>query len=468
VLALSAAEAARAQSSGAEATPADAAEAAAAAAALASDAPTATAVLPVPTTPGYESLGAGLRIWLAERLAAAGVEVLPLAKLDADLKALGAPVRVGADATKLAGTGGAGTALFAAIWVDGPGAELRMHAYSTADGQLLVGARERGHVADLPRMAEHLLEQTAGGLGYDAAKVAGGMPRLSDWAALARARARLEKGDLAGAWRELVPASGPTAESLRAEIDAHPAPPAARSRLANVSNRNDANWLRVRDALRDPRDVETVLAGADASTARGDPERALRFFEKAAELAPTNADAQFGRAESLFDAGRGEDAAAAFLKAAELAPGDPRAYRGLARIESLPAADRAKHLLRAGELQTGRFEIEAARESLAEAARLDAALAGAAASRTGALEERLGLVDEALDRYREAHDLGANNPDTLLGIGRMQAAKGDGQAAADAFQEVLAQHPESEPALAGLGAALADLGQDDLGALSGG
>jgi hypothetical protein len=118
-----------ARAQGADAKPADAAEAAAAAAAHEAALPTATAVLPVATSPGYESLGAGLRTWLAERLAAAGVEVLPLAKLDADLKGLGAPIRVGADTTKLARKGGAATALFAAIWVDGADAELRMHAH---------------------------------------------------------------------------------------------------------------------------------------------------------------------------------------------------------------------------------------------------------------------------------------------------------------------------------------------------
>ena len=190
-LLLAAASTARAQG-GADAKPADAAEAAAAAAAaLAPQQPTATAVLPVTATAGYESLGAGLRAWMIERLEAAGVDVLPLSRLDAGLKAIGTPIRLGADATRLAdGRVGAGTALFTVLWVDGPEVELRLHAHSTADGQLLIGARERGRVADLPRMAEHLLAQTAGGLGFDAGKVAGAPPRLSDWAALARARAR--------------------------------------------------------------------------------------------------------------------------------------------------------------------------------------------------------------------------------------------------------------------------------------
>jgi tetratricopeptide (TPR) repeat protein len=455
-LALSAA--ARAQ---AEKTSDAADAAAAAAAAAASPAPTATAVLPVATTPGYESLGSGLRTWMIERLGAAGLEVIPIARLDAGLKAIGRPVRQGADAPLLADKVGAGTAIFASIWIDGPEVELRLHANSTADGALLIGARERGRLKDLPQMAERVLGQAGGGLGFESGAIAGATPRLSDLAALGRARARMDQRDLPGAWRELVPASGPTAEKLRAEIDAFQAPPATRSRLANVSNRNDQNWLRVRDALRDPRDAETVLAGADAAMARGEPDRALRFFEKAAELAPSNADAQFGRADSLFDLGRGADSAAAFERAAELAPGDPRPFRSIARIDTLPAAERAQNVLRAGELQTGRFEIEAARESLAESARLDGSLAAAAATRTGQLEERLGNVDEALARYEEAKELGASDPDTLLGLARMQFAKSDTDAAAATFRDVLKQQPENLAALVGLGSVLASAGQDE-------
>jgi tetratricopeptide (TPR) repeat protein len=456
-LALSAA-AARAQ---AEPKAPDAAEAAAAAAAAAAPAPTATAVLPIATTPGYESLGSGLRTWMIERLATAGLEVIPLARLDAGLKAIGRPVRQGADAPVLADQLGAGTAIFTSIWVDGPEVELRLHANSTADGALHIGARERGRLQDLPQMAERVLGQAGGGLGFESGTIAGATPRLSDLAALGRARARMDQRDLPGAWRELVPASGPTAEKLRAEIDAFQAPPTTRSRLANVSNRTDQNWLRVRDALRDPRDAETVLAGADASMARGEPDRALRFFEKAAELAPSNADAQFGRADSLFELGRGADSAAAFKRAAELAPGDPRPFRSIARIDTLPAAERAQNVLRAGELQTARFEIEAARESLAEAARLDGGLAAAAATRTAQLEERLGNVDEALARYEEAKELGAADPDTLLGLARMQFAKSDTDASAATFREVLEQQPENLAALVGLGSVLAAAGQDE-------
>jgi tetratricopeptide (TPR) repeat protein len=461
VAVLGLASAAHAQAGAGQAPPDAAAAAAAAAAADAPPAHTATIVLPVATTPGYESLGAGLRAWMAERLAVAGLDVTPLARVDGVLKSIGQPVRHGSEAPVLALKLAAATVLFGELWVDGAEVELRLHAHSAADGQLLVGSRERGALADLPKMAERLLVQTAGGMGFDAGSIAGAAPRLSDWAALARARARLEQKDLAGAWRELVPASGPTAEKLRAEIDATQAPPATRSRLANVSNRNDQNWLRVRDALRDPREAETVLAGGDAATARGEPDRALRFYEKAAELAPTNLDAQYGRADSLLELGRGQDAAAAFLRAAELARGDARPYLGLARIDTLPAAERAAHLLRAGELQTARFELEAARESLGGVARLDPGLAAAAATRLGALEELLGDVDAALDRYREARDSGAMDSATLLGFGRMSVANGDANAGAEAFREALKQQPELEPALAGLGEALAAVGQDD-------
>jgi tetratricopeptide (TPR) repeat protein len=430
------------------------------------------AVLPPRTDPVFASLEGGLREWLVERLGAAGLELAERATLDAalaELAAAGHPVLHGAETAALAQRTGAGRVLLCELWLERGEADLRLHLHAGADGQVQAGVRAKGRVADLPALADGALLQLVESLGLATGKLAdAGPPRLADWSALGRARVRLEAGDLAAAWRELAPATGPAAEALRAEIDARAAapttPPAVRSRLANASGRTDGNWLRVRDALRGPPDAGTLLAAADAAAARAEPDRAIRLYEKVAALEPGSVAAELGRAESLAEIGKSDEAAAAFDRAAELAPEDPDPHRALARLAGLPPQRRAEHWLLAGERETRRFEADSAAESFEEARLADGSAAGAAHRGIAKLEEQLGRHGEARLGYEQAAEAGSRSPDVLLGLGRSRALGEDPAGAAAAFREALEKDPELSAALAGLGQALAAQG-DDTGAL---
>jgi tetratricopeptide (TPR) repeat protein len=406
---------------------------------------------------------------MIERLAAAGLALADRAAVDAalaELAAAGHPVRHGADAPSLAARAGAGRVLLSELWFERGEADLRLHVHD-ATGAPLAGVQARGKLAELPALAQRTLAGLATALDLDARGLEqAAPPRLADWSAFGRARELLGERDLAGAWRALGSATGPTAEWLRAEIDARAAAPdttpAMRSRLANASGRPDTDWLRVREALRGPADPDTLLAAADAAAAQADPERAVRLYERVAELDPGRFAARIGRAEALAEAGRHDDAAQAFRSAAELAPGEPALQAALARSPSLPAEQRAAHWLRAGELQRDRFETEAARASFEEAGRADGGLLGRARRSVAALNERIGNHGEALLSYEEAATLGGTrDPELLLGLGRTRAASQDREGAAAAFREALAQAPELAPALGGLGEVLVEAGKDE-------
>jgi len=430
--------------------------------------PTATAVVPPRTDPSLARLRPGIGEWLSQGLAGAGLELVDEGRVAAALaarSARGQPSPRSSDVAALAGSCGAGRVLLSELWLDGDAVDLRLHLHG-ADGELLAGAQGRGPLGELPSLAQQALLQLVAGLGLDETSVADAAPpRLSDWAAFGRARAHLESGELAEAWRELAPLTGPAAERLRAAIDARAdapsTPAAARSRLANASGRADGDWLRVRDALRGPPEPTTLLAAADAALARVDLERALRLYERVLQLDPESAAAARGRAECLAELGRAEEAATAFERAATLAPEAPDLHRAVARLAALPPERRAEHLLRAGELHAARFEADAAREHLEEAGRLDSGLRGAAQRQRGELEERLGNPGEALVAYEQAAALGARDADVLLGIGRARAAASDRAGAAEAFREALQVSPEHPGALAALGEVLAEDGQDE-------
>ena len=430
------------------------------------------AVLDPRTDPIFASLRGGIREWLIERVAAAGLELADRATLDAALEALaagGRPVQHGAEAPALAERTGAGRVLLSELWLEAGQADLRLHLHAGDDGRVLAGARATGRVADLPALADGALIELLEALGLGTRTLAAaGPPRLSDWSALGRARARLREGDLAAAWPELASATGPAAERLRAEIDLRAAAPettpAMRSRLASASGRSDSDWLRVREALRGPPDPDTLLAAADAAAARADLDRAVRLYDKVAELAPKSVAAQLGRAVALAESGHSAEAAAAYARVAELAPDDPEPHRALARSEGLPAAERAEHWLRAGERQARRFEAEAAQASFEEAGRSDAAASGAAFRGVAKLHEQLGRHGEALLGYEQAAEAGTRDAEVLLGLGRTRAANDDAAGAAAAFREALEKDPELSAALGGLGQALAAQG-DDAGAL---
>jgi tetratricopeptide (TPR) repeat protein len=430
--------------------------------------PVAAAIVAPRTDPALETVRSGLREWLIERLAAAGLELSERSALDtalAELAAAGRPVQHGADVPALAARTGAARVLLCEVWFERGEADLRLHLHD-ASGAAIAGTQARARVAELPAAAQRALAELAGALQLDARAIEqAGPPRLADWSAFGRARALLAERDLAGAWRALASATGPTAEWLRAEIDARgaapDATPAMRSRLANASGRSDSDWLRVREALRGPADPDTLLAAADAAVAQADPERALRLYERVVELDPRRVAARVGKAEALAEAGRGDEAVEALRAAVELAPREPALQAALARSPSLPADQRAAHWLRAGELQRDRFETEAARTSFEEAGRADGGILGLAQRNVAALDERIGNQGEALLSYEQAAELGTRDPDLLLGLGRTRAASQDREGAAAAFREALGQAPELAPAHAGLGEVLVENGRDE-------
>jgi tetratricopeptide (TPR) repeat protein len=428
----------------------------------------ATAVVPPQTDTALEPLRLGLREWLRERLAAAGLPTADRAEVDralADLAAAGHAVLHGTDAPALAGRTRASRVLLSELWLESGEVELRFHLHAGTDGAVQAGARAHGRLAELPLLAQAALAELVQGLGLDGRRIgADAAPRLSDWSALGRARVRLEAGEFAGAWRELARATGPAADALRSEIDARSAgpdiAPTARSRLANASGRPDGDWLRVREALRGPPDAETLLAAADAAMARAEPDSAARLYERVTELAPGSGAALLGRAAALRELGRTEEAAAAFRAAAAAQPANPEPLEALAGLESLPAEERARHRLRAGALQAQRLETEAARESLEEAARRDPGQSAAALRQVARLEARLGQQAEALVAYEQAAEQGPRDPELLLGLARARAANRDSDGAAAAYREALERDPERAGALAGLGELLAERGQD--------
>jgi tetratricopeptide (TPR) repeat protein len=428
-----------------------------------------TAVVPPRVDPALEGLGAGLREWLLERLAEAGLEPAEPARVDAALRALaaaGRPVAHGADAPALAERTGAGRVLLSEFWFERGEVDLRIHLHAGEDARALAGAQAKGRVAELPQLAQGALLRMLDALGLETRKLAeDAAPRLVDLSAFGRARARLDANDLAGAWRELANATGPTAEHLRAQIDARAAAPgttpAMRSRLANASGREDRDWLRVREGLRGPPNAETLLAAADAAVSRAEPGSAVRLYERVLELEPQSVAAHQGKAVALAEAGRAEESAAAWTRVSELVPADPGPHRELARFETLPPERRARHLFRAAELLAERFEAENARTSFEGAGQLDAGLQSAAHRSVGRLSERLGSTVEALIDYEQAAEVAPDDPEVQLGLGRMRAATEDRAGAAASFRSALEKSPDLAAAHAGLGETLAADGKDD-------
>ena len=92
-----------------------------------------------------------------------------------------------------------------------------------------------------------------------------------------------------------------------------------------------------------------------------------RVGARAADVDPTSAEARLAAGRALAALGRSDEAAVAFRGALELAPTDPTPHLALAESASLAPRERAEHLLRAGELETVRFETDDARARFEEA-----------------------------------------------------------------------------------------------------
>jgi|GEM_PF-1217966 len=424
-------------------------------------------VLPPQVDPALEPLRDGMREWLADRMAAAGLDPAPpglVAKALADLERAGRPLRHGADAPALAARVRASSVLYSDVRFERGHADLRLQLRDAGDGRVLAAGQARAPVAELPGAAQEALAALLSRLGLAASAVAGApVPTLSEWGALGRARAALEAGALAEAWRELAALEGPAAEQLRRDVDARArdATPAARSRLASAAGRADPDWLRVRDALRGGGDAETLLAAADAAEARGDVDTAVRLYARAVEAAPTRAGAHLAQGRALEAAGRPAEAVDAFRAAAGLAPEDPAPHAALGASAALSARERAEHVLRAGELEAARLDVESATARLDEASRLDPALRGAAQRGTGRLQERLGRHGEAVLAYEQAVAIGGGDPELFVDLGRARASQADRAGAEAAYREALARAPEHAAAHGGLGEVLADAGRVD-------
>jgi tetratricopeptide (TPR) repeat protein len=407
-----------------------------------------------------ESVAEGLGEWMVERLRAAGLEVADRERVRSTVLAIAPGGARPEDAPALGQRAGVPLVLFSHVLAQPGGAvEFRLRLRQTGDATVVAAASEAGRLDEIGTLARDALAMLLARLDLPTAVVVQAPPpRLSELGSYGRSIAELRASNLVAAWRELSGLITTTADGLRGEIatrsEAREVSVAQRSRLANLSGQQDRDWLRVRDALRQGGDEETFLAAADAAVARSKPEQALGFFEKAAALAPQSLDAQIGWGDALLQAGQAEAAHHAFERAAALRPDDPRVPERLARLNVLPAAERAARFLEAGDLRAARFEVDDARRSYEEVRGLDPALAPVAARRLGRLFERLGDARQAATAYEEALAGGAL-PEVLIGLGRSRAELGELGRAEAHLRAALGMAPDDPAAHAALGDLLA-------------
>ena len=195
----------------------------------------------------------------------------------------------------------------------------------------------------------------------------------------------------------------------------------------------------------DPRHLNTHQNLADALRRQGRHEEAAARFRAVLDLDEGFPLAWAGLGSSLFDAGRHEEAIGALRRALDLAPSSPNAA-GL-------------HLLLGrARLETGR--IEAAERSLLEAARLapGAAMPFRELAKVYSQLERPADAEEVLARAAELEP-----PDPTERHARAEALRAQGRldAALAVYREALETAPEFAPSLAGLGAAMFQLGRHE-------
>ncbi|MDH3684571.1 MAG: protein kinase [Myxococcales bacterium] len=424
------------------------------------------AVLAPRVDPVFESLSEGFWEWLSERFATAGIGVIVRENVQRALATT--EVRTSRETPEVAAQLGAAMVLMSELRFSEGEADVRLRLHDGTDGQVITAATGSGRVAELGEVAHQVLVDLLTRLEFTSAAIEGAPPpRLSDWSALARARKQLDSGDPIAAWKEVDRVQLPAARRLKQEIEASGdgagSGPALRSRLANATGQADRDWLRVRSALRRTDDPEMFLAAAENAAGRGQAASAARFYEQAVELAPDSAVAQIGRGDMLVEAGELDGAREAYEAAAELVPDDPYPHAQLGKLPMLSEAERAQHMMKAGDLHAARLEPEEARRAYEAATQADASQLSVAYKNSAQLHEKLGNHGEALLEYEQSVELGKPDPETLVGLGRTRARGEDMPGAESAYREALALNGKIAEAHRRLGQALVEDGRGDEG-----
>ncbi len=398
-------------------------------------------------------------------LASAGAEMVGCGRVRSATEQVLGGERVvlrGSDAPALAAASGASPVLLTELHYEDGQAEVRLRLHDGEDGSVVSATLTRGSAGELGVLLRDAAVGLLDSIDFPSNSVAGEpAPSLAELGSYGRALEAVEALELVRAWRELEGNRDHTAETLRREIERVAASdakvhPSERSRLSNLRRTRDRDWLKVREALVAGRDPVMLVAGADSALIKAGPERALKLYSQAARLDPRNRDAQLGRADVLVDTGRHAEAVPAYRAAIELAPEDPEPYEKLARLTELAPEERARLLVRAGDLRAERLESDRAQRAYREAGELDASIAASTRSKAADLHDRIGSHSEALLAYQDAVSLDAGNSEALAGLGRTRHRLGDYAGAEQALLAALAIRPNHQPALEMLGRVLVE------------
>jgi tetratricopeptide (TPR) repeat protein len=413
----------------------------------------------------FAPLAEGAREWLHAVLDTAGVELIGRGRVQAASERVLAGTREvlrGSDTPALAAASGAALVLLSELHYRDGGAEVRLRLHDGANGSVVSAAAAKGSAAELGVLLRNAAVRLLEPIGIPSESVAAEPPpSLADLGSYGRALETMEALQLVRAWRELEGTSGRTADALRREIErtalsSGKVPPAERSRLSSLRGAKDRDWLKVREALLTGRDPAMLVAGADSALSRANPERALELYSEAVSLDPRNRDAQLGRAELLAATGRHREAVPVFRTVIELAPEDPQPYEKLGRLPAVAQEERARLLVRAGDLRAARLEPVLARNAYQEAGELEASITASTHGKVAQLHERVGDHSEALLAYQTAVSLDSGDAEALTGLGRARHRLGDYAGAEQALLSALALRPNHQWALEGVGTVLVE------------
>jgi len=401
-------------------------------------------------------------------IATAGVETVERSRVRAASERVLAGERGalrGSDAPALAGATGAALILMSELHYRAGQAEVRLRLHDGVDGSLVSATLNRGSAGELGVLLRTAAVGLLDSIDFPSDSVAAEpAPSLAELGSYGRALDAIEALELVRAWRELEGVPGRTAEVLRGEIERIAAapddvPPSERSRLSTLRGARDHDWLKVREALVAGSDPVMLVAGADSALSRARPDRALELYSQAARLDPRNRDAQVGRAEILTAAGRSAEAVPAYRLGIELSPENPELYEKLGRLPEISPQERARLLLRAGDLRAERLESDRAERAYREALELDAAVAASTHGKVAGLHERMGNHGDALLAYQEAVSLDSGDVEALTGLGRARRDLGDHAGAEQTLLAALKLRPGHQGALEALGSLLVDSGR---------
>jgi tRNA A-37 threonylcarbamoyl transferase component Bud32/Flp pilus assembly protein TadD len=279
------------------------------------------------------------------------------------------------------------------------------------------------------------------------------VPTTSELATWGRVVSLLEAGQLADAWRALGLKPTPTAQALRARIEAlgSDASLSLGERARLTIARGEANqarlWLRAQLGSH-PNDPVLALAAAEVSEELGELDRALPLYDRALELAPNSAAARQGRARTLVQLARAEEVVAALADPAGL---DPAILEQASKLPALDEPARARLHLELGRELGARWDVTAAAESIERAARLSADVEQESMREAALLQVRAGAPDRAREPAERALELGAADAPLLEALGRARQASGDAQGARQAYERARELAPEEPAPVRGLG-----------------